>query len=45
MMSARPNAGLILNLARALTRGYHQRLLSSKRLPERWLGSTQDTPM
>jgi hypothetical protein len=38
------HGGIALNLARAFTRGYNQRLISSKRLPERWLGRTQGTP-
>jgi hypothetical protein len=35
MLSAHPNAGLALTLARAFTRGYHHRLVGWKRLPER----------
>jgi hypothetical protein len=35
---------MALNLARTFTRGCHQRLIRSKRLPERWLGRTQGMP-
>jgi hypothetical protein len=33
------HGGIALNLARALTRGYNMRLVTHKKLPERWLGS------